>query len=228
MSTLSHHGPIEVNQRVPGAVTVLGVSGGTGSGKTTVAQNLLERVGRERISFLVQDSYYCDVDWASDPVERAQQIRSHNFDHPDAIDTELLCSHIESLRAGVGVDVPVYDFTQHRRSGRTLSVAPKPVVLVEGILLFVEPRLRALLDFKIFVDTDADVRLLRRLRRDLSERGRTLESVLAQYLGTVRPMHLEFIEPSKRYADIIVPEGGENEVAMDMVSAHVEGLLARQ
>lgn len=205
---------------------VVAVAGGTGSGKTTVARKLLERVGPERIAYLVQDSYYRDVEWPEEPKAREKATSAYNFDHPDALDLELLVEHLTELRAGRAVDVPIYDFTHHRRSAETRRVEPAPVVLLEGILIFVEPKVRALLDFKIFVDTDADVRLLRRLRRDLSERGRTLESVIDQYLRTVRPMHLEFIEPSKRYADIIVPEGGENEVAMAMVTAHLETLLA--
>ncbi len=201
-------------------VTTLGVAGGSGSGKTTVAQGLLELVGPERIAFLVQDSYYRDIEW-----ESSAQIAAHNFDHPDALDTELLVAHLEELRAGRGVDVPVYDFVTHRRSADVRRVDPRPVVLLEGILLLAEPAVRELLDFKVFVDTDADVRVLRRLERDIEERGRTVEDVVEQYLTTVRPMHLEFIEPSKRYADIIVPEGGENQVAMQMLVARVEQLL---
>ncbi|MEM1250588.1 MAG: uridine kinase [Acidobacteriota bacterium] len=202
-------------------VTVLGVAGGTGSGKTTVARGIRERVGPNRISFLVQDSYYRDIEW-----ESPEQRSAHNFDHPDSIDTPLLLEHVRALKRGEAIDVPVYDFVVHRRRQETERVEPKPVVLLEGILLFVEPALRDLLDFKIYVDTDADVRLLRRMQRDIAERGRTVEDVMAQYMSTVRPMHLEFIEPSKRYADIIVPEGGENRVAMDMVVARVEQLLA--
>jgi uridine kinase len=200
---------------------VLGLAGGTGSGKTSVAQAILTAVGRDRIAFLSQDSYYRDVAW-QDPEHQ----RRHNFDHPASIDTPLLVEHVRALREGRAVAAPVYDFVHHRRSGQTLRVAPRAVVLVEGILLFVEPDLRALLDFKIYVDTDADVRLIRRLRRDLAERGRTMESVLEQYLSTVRPMHLEFVEPSKRWADVIVPEGGENRVALGMVTARLEQLLA--
>ena len=206
------------------SVPVVAVAGGTGSGKTTVARKLLERVGPERIAYLVQDSYYRDVEWPDEPRAREKATSAYNFDHPDALDLELLVEHLTELRAGRPVDVPIYDFTHHRRREETRRVEPAPVVLLEGILIFVDAKVRELLDFKIFVDTDADVRLLRRLRRDLSERGRTLESVIDQYLRTVRPMHLEFIEPSKRYADIIVPEGGENEVAMAMVTAHLETL----
>ncbi|HVS16060.1 MAG TPA: uridine kinase [Thermoanaerobaculia bacterium] len=207
--------------RLRAPATTLGVAGGSGSGKTTVAQAILQAVGRTRIAFLVQDSYYRDIAWRSE-----EELRSHNFDHPDALDTALLVAHLQALRAGRDVEVPVYDFVEHRRRPETVRVEARPVVLIEGILLFAEPRVRELLDFKIFVDTDSDVRLVRRLRRDVEERGRSVPDVIRQYLETVRPMHLEFIEPSKRWADVIVPEGGENRVAMEMVSARVEQLLA--
>jgi len=198
----------------------LGVAGGTGSGKTTVARALLESVGTDRISFLAQDAYYKDMDWA-DP----RQLAAYNFDHPHALDNDLLVEHVRSLKSGQAVEAPVYDFVRHRRTAETVSVQPRPVLLVEGILLFVEPALRSLLDFKIFVDTAADVRFIRRLERDISERGRTLESVIHQYLHSVRPMHIEFVEPSKRWADVIVPQGGENTVALAMVQARLEQLL---
>lgn len=201
---------------------VLGVAGGTGSGKTSVAESILAAVGRERLAFLSQDSYYRDVAW-----EDEAQLHAHNFDHPASIDSPLLVTHLRALRRGEAVDVPVYDFVHHRRRAETARVEPRPVVLVEGILLFVEPAVRGLLDFKIYVDTDPDVRLVRRLRRDIADRGRTMEDVLRQYLETVRPMHLEFVEPSKRWADVIVPEGGENRVALEMVAARVEQLLTR-
>jgi uridine kinase len=178
-------------------------------------------VGEERIAFLAQDSYYKNIDWPS-----SEALLRHNFDHPDALDTELFVEHLTRLKRGEGVEVPVYDFRTHRRTLETRPVRARAVILVEGILLFVEPALRELLDFKIFVDTDADVRLLRRLRRDIEQRGRTVDDVLRQYMQTVRPMHLEFIEPSKRYADVIVPEGGENRVALEMVTARLEQLLA--
>ncbi|HXO21419.1 MAG TPA: uridine kinase [Thermoanaerobaculia bacterium] len=209
---------IEVRPRPP---CVLGVAGGTGSGKTTVARAILEAVGQDRIAFLEQDSYYRDVDWKSEA-----EILHYNFDHPAALDNDLLEHHVAALKSGHAVELPIYDFRRHRRVAQTRQVAARPVVLLEGILLFVEPSLRNLLDFKIFVDTDPDIRLIRRLRRDLAERGRTLEDVLRQYLETVRPMHLEFVEPSKRWADVILPEGGENRVALDMVVARVEQLLA--
>lgn len=199
----------------------LGVAGGTGSGKTTVARSILEAVGRSRIGFLSQDSYYKDVAWGSD-----HDLLRHNFDHPHSLDNDLLAEHIRELKAGRAVEVPVYDFVNHRRTRETQRVEPRPVILVEGILLFVEPRLRDELDFKIFVDTDADVRFIRRLQRDLRDRGRTVEDVMRQYTETVRPMHIEFVEPSKRWADVIVPEGGENRVALEMVVARLEQLLA--
>lgn len=199
----------------------LGVAGGTGSGKTTVARAILDAVGAERLAFLAQDSYYRDVAWSS-PAE----LLAHNFDHPDALDTPLLVDHLRALKAGRAVEVPVYDFVHHRRTGETVRVEPQPVVLIEGILLLAEPAIRSLLELKIFVDTDADVRLVRRLRRDMAERGRSVGDVLRQYESTVLPMHLEFVEPSKRWADVIVPEGGENRVAMEMVAARLKELVA--
>jgi uridine kinase len=202
-------------------VVALGVAGGTGSGKTTVAREILEAVGSQRIAFLAQDSYYKDIEWRGE-----EQLLRHNFDHPDALDLDLMSDHVEALKKGQRVEVPVYDFVRHRRRPETRPVEARPVLLVEGILLFIDPRMRSLLDFKIFVDTDSDVRLLRRLKRDMAERGRTVDDILRQYLETVRPMHLEFVEPSKRYADVIVPEGGRNTVALEMVVARIEQLLA--
>jgi uridine kinase len=201
---------------------VIGVAGGTGSGKTTVSRSVLDAVGEQRIAFLEQDSYYRDVDWRSEA-----ELLHHNFDHPSALDNELLVAHLAALKAGHPVEVPIYDFIRHRRTARTRRVEPQPVVMLEGILIFVEPVLRDLLDFKIYVDTDADLRLIRRLGRDMTERGRGVQDVLRQYLESVRPMHLEFVEPSKRWADVIIPEGGENRVAMEMVVARVEQLLGR-
>jgi len=202
------------------SVVALGVAGGTGSGKTTVARAILDSVGSERIAFLAQDNYYRDFEWSG-----PEAIECHNFDHPSALDTELFVEHLAALKRGEPIELPVYDFVRHRRTGRTTPIAPRPVVLVEGILLFAEPAIRELLDFKVFVDTDPDVRLVRRIRRDMSERGRSVADVLRQYMSTVRPMHLEFVEPSKRWADVIVPEGGENRVALAMVIARVEQLL---
>lgn len=199
---------------------ILGVAGGTGSGKTTVARSILDAVGQERIAFLEHDSYYRDIEWHSDA-----ELLHHNFDHPAALDNELLAAHLAAIKAGHPVEVPIYDFVRHRRTTRTRRVEPRPVVLLEGILIFAEPALRDLLDFKVYVDTDPDIRLIRRIRRDMSERGRTVQDVLRQYLETVRPMHLEFVEPSKRWADVIIPEGGENRVALEMVIARVEQLL---
>jgi len=198
----------------------LGVAGGTGSGKTTVVQAILQAVGPERISSLAQDSYYRDVDWESE-----EQLLHHNFDHPDALDHDLLSEHLRLLKSGQDVEVPIYDFVTHRRTGGTLTMPARPVIMLEGILILASARLRELLDFKIFVDTDADVRLMRRIRRDMNERGRELDGIFRQYTQTVRPMHLEFVEPSKRWADIIVPEGGQNRVALEMVIARVEQLL---
>jgi len=198
----------------------LGVAGGTGSGKTTVARKILEAVGRDRIAFLEQDSYYRDIEW-----ESPEQVERHNFDHPQSLDNELLVEHLRRLKAGHAIEVPLYDFVTHRRKVETRRVEPRPVILLEGILLFVEPELRDLLDFKVYVDTASDIRLMRRLRRDLRERGRDLDDVLRQYRDTVRPMHLEFVEPSKRWADVIIPEGGANRVALDMVVARVEKIL---
>jgi len=195
---------------------VIGVCGGTGSGKTTVVQVILERVGAERIAYIQHDSYYRDQSHL--PLEERARV---NYDHPDSLETELLVKHVRQLLAGQAVEVPIYDFTTHTRTRRTHRVEPRRVILVEGILIFAEPELRDLMDVKIYVDTDADIRFIRRLQRDIAERGRTMESVIEQYLSTVRPMHLEFVEPSKRYADVIIPEGGFNEVALDMVVARV-------
>jgi len=199
---------------------VIGIAGGSGSGKTTVAQAILQRVGPDQIAFLQHDSYYKDLSGLP-PAQRAEV----NFDHPHSLETELMIRDIASLRDGMPVEVPIYDFATHRRTHETFTVAPRRVVLVEGILVFAEAALRELFDVKIFVDTDSDLRFIRRLQRDLSERGRTTDSVIRQYLATVRPMHLEFVEPSKRYADIIIPEGGYNTAALDMVVARIEALL---
>lgn len=199
---------------------VIGIAGGSGSGKTTVAQAILQRVGSDRIAFLQHDSYYKDLSGLP-PAQRDDV----NFDHPNSLETELLIEHIAALRAGKAVEVPIYDFSTDSRTGQTFTVRPCRVIIVEGILIFTEATLRNMFDLKIFVDTDADVRLIRRLERDLKERHRTVESVIRQYQLTVRPMHLEFVEPSKRYADVIIPEGGFNTAAMDMVVARVEALL---
>ncbi|MBI1856237.1 MAG: uridine kinase [Chloroflexi bacterium] len=199
---------------------VIGIAGGSGSGKTTVAQEILNRVGPDRIAFLQHDSYYKDLSGLP-PTQRAEI----NFDHPNSLETELLIEHIGSLRDGRPVEVPIYDFSTDSRTSQTFTVAPRPVILVEGILIFTEAALRELFDVKIFVDSDADLRFIRRLQRDLAERGRTTEAVIKQYKATVRPMHLEFVEPSKRYADVIIPEGGFNSAALDMVVARIDVLL---
>lgn len=198
----------------------LGVAGGTGSGKTSVAEAILDEVGRDRIAFLAQDSYYRDIEWQDDA-----QLLHHNFDHPNALDNDLLVEHVRELKRGRPVEVPIYDFVRHVRTTETVHVDSRPVILIEGILLFVEPELRGLLDLKVYVDTAADVRLMRRVRRDIAERGRTVDDVFRQYSETVRPMHREFVEPSKRWADIIVPKGASNRVALEMVIARVEQLL---
>ena len=199
---------------------VIGIAGGSGSGKTTVVQEILNRVGADRIAYLQHDSYYKDL--AGLPPTLRINV---NFDHPYSLETELLIKHVETLRDHQSVEVPIYDFATDSRTSQTFSVAPRRVILVEGILIFAEPELRKLFDVKIYVDTDADVRFIRRLRRDITERGRSTESVIKQYESTVRPMHLEFVEPSKRYADIIIPEGGHNIAALDMVVARIESLL---
>lgn len=208
---------MERNARTP---IIIGVAGGTGSGKTTVAQAILERVGRDRIAYIQHDSYYRDQSHL--PSEERTRI---NFDHPDALETALLVQHLKELRAGHPVEVPVYDFTTHTRTSQTRRVEPRRVILVEGILIFADKALRDMMDVKIYVDTDADIRFIRRLERDIAERGRTMRSVIDQYLSTVRPMHLEFVEPSKRYADIIIPEGGFNTVALDMIIARIRAML---
>jgi uridine kinase len=200
---------------------VIGVAGGSGSGKTTVSEAILERVGRDRIAYLQHDSYYRDRSHLP-PAERANA----NFDHPDALESELLARHLHALKKGHAVAVPVYDFTTHTRQEETIPVEPRKVILVEGILIFAERSLRELMDISIYVDTDADIRFIRRLQRDITERGRTVESVIRQYMETVRPMHLEFVEPSKRYADVIVPEGGFNVAAVDMIVARIKDMMA--
>ncbi|MBN1659899.1 MAG: uridine kinase [Anaerolineae bacterium] len=200
---------------------IIGVAGGTGSGKTTVAQEILARAGAHLITFIQHDAYYRDLSHLS----RAQRAM-HNFDHPDALENSLLIAHLQALKQGRPIEMPVYDFTTHTRTDETVHIEPHRVILLEGILIFADATLRALMDVKIYVDTDSDIRFIRRLQRDIAERGRTMESVIHQYLGTVRPMHEEFVEPSKRYADVIIPEGGFNEVAMEMVAARIKSLLA--
>jgi uridine kinase len=199
---------------------VIGVAGGTGSGKTTVAKVIIDRVGANHIALLPHDAYYKDLSRLT-PAQRA----TINYDHPDSLETSLLVQHIKQLKADKSIELPVYDFKTHTRTSTTLHIEPQPVILVEGILILVEKALRDLFDVKIYVDTDPDIRFIRRLERDIAERGRTSASVIQQYLATVRPMHLEFVEPSKRYADVIIPEGGLNTVAMDLVVARIEALI---
>jgi uridine kinase len=199
---------------------VVGVAGGSGSGKTTVVGALVRGVEPDRVALLHHDSYYRNFDHLL-PEERAVV----NFDHPESLETPLLVQHLQELLEGRGVDVPVYDFTTHRRVQRTLRVEPAEVILVDGILVLAEPTLRQLMDIRIYVDTDPDLRFIRRLVRDIQERGRSLDAVVRQYIETVRPMHLDFVEPSKRYADLIVPEGGENRVAVDMLVTKVRSVL---
>jgi len=205
------------------APLVLGIAGGTGSGKTTVANVILERVGAENIALLPHDAYYKNLNDL--PVAQRALV---NFDHPDSLETGLMVEHVRALREWRAVDIPIYDFTTHARTAATRRIEPQPVILVEGILIFAEPALCGLFDVKIFVDTAPDLRFIRRLKRDILERGRTVESVIHQYETTVRPMHLEFVEPSKRHADVIIPEGGHNTVAMDMVVARIESLLDKR
>jgi len=199
---------------------VIAIAGGTGSGKTTVANVIIERVGTEHIVYLPHDAYYKDL--KNLPEAQRAQI---NFDHPNSLDTEMLIEHVRDLKAGQPIERPVYDFKTHSRTDEIIDLQAQPIVIVEGILIFVESALRNLFDVKIFVDTPPDIRFIRRLERDINERGRTAISVMQQYQETVRPMHLEFVEPSKRYADVIIPEGGFNTVALDMVVARIESLL---
>lgn len=197
----------------------IGVAGGTGSGKTTVSKHLLTRVGPTHIAVIPHDTYYKDL---SDMPRDMRNMA--NFDHPDALDTPLMIHHIQQLQRWQAAQLPVYDFVHHVRTNETQRIEPQPIILVEGILIFAEAELRRLFDIKIFVDTDADIRFIRRLKRDMAERGRTLESVIEQYEATVRPMHLKFVEPTKRHADLIIPEGGFNWVAIDMIAERIRAI----
>jgi uridine kinase len=200
---------------------IIGICGGTGSGKTTVANRILESVSASEVVFIQQDSYYRNI---TDLPLDYRHIA--NFDHPDALDNDLLVNHVRRLKAGEAVELPLYDFKTHTRMNETRHVEPKPIVIVEGILIYADPRLLEQMDIKVFVDTPDDVRFIRRLRRDLAERGRTVESVIEQYIGTVRPMHMQFVEPSKRHADVIIPEGGHNLVSIDLLSGKIRERLA--
>jgi uridine kinase len=200
-------------------IIVIGIAGGTGSGKTTITRQLVRHFGQD-VSVIYHDNYY------KAHHDLSYEERSKlNYDHPDAYDTDLMVHDLKELKKGHSVECPVYDFTIHDRSSSTLTIQPSRVIIVEGILIFASEELRNLMDIRIFVDTDADVRILRRIRRDVRERGRSLESVINQYLDTVKPMHEAFVEPSKRYADIIIPEGGQNQVAVDMVIGRVQAHL---
>jgi uridine kinase len=199
----------------------IGIAGGTGSGKSTVARRIVEGLPHENVAIIDHDSYYRD---RSDL--RYEERSQLNFDHPEALDTDLLVAHLEALHAGSAVEVPVYDFKRHAREPARRRVEPTAIVVVEGILVFVDERIRRLLDVKIFVDTDADIRVFRRIRRDLEQRGRTFQAIREQYYRTVRPMHLQFVEPSKRWADLIVPEGGENRIAIDLIVGKLRHALS--
>ena len=200
---------------------VIGVAGGSGSGKSTVSRNVAQALPNHSVAFIDMDAYY--LNYAHLPFEERRKI---NWDHPDAFDWELLLAQLTRLSSGESIEKPVYDFVAHTRSDSTVVVPPAEVVVVDGILLFVDRRIRELCDVKVFVDADADTRLIRRLRRDMVKRGRPLEEILQQYLSTVQPMHLEFVEPSKRYADVIVPRGGHNAIAIEMIVAKIERRLA--
>ena len=201
---------------------VIGVAGGSGSGKTTVVRSIVQSLGDDQVSLLEHDRYYRDRGDL-----RLEERAALNYDHPDSLETDLLVQHVQDLRRGVPVQEPVYDFARHARLPETDTIEARRAIIVEGILIFTDPALRKLMDVKVFVDADDDTRFIRRLQRDLSERGRTVASVIDQYLGTVKPMHLEFVEPSKRYADVIIPVGGHNTVAIDMLLTLIRSLAGR-
>jgi uridine kinase len=199
---------------------IIGIAGGTGSGKTTVTAKILKSLDEERVVVIQHDSYYRDL-----ATYHGLAPREINFDHPDSLETNFLVSHLRDLRDGNLIEQPIYNFTTHHRLKETRGVEPKEIIIVEGILIFVEKALRDLMDIKIFLDTDADERLIRRIRRDILERGRSVDSVMSQYMNTVKPMHLEFVEPSKHWADIIIPRGAENTVAIDMVVTKIKSMF---
>jgi len=200
---------------------IIGICGGTGSGKTTIANRILQTVSADEVLFIQQDLYYRNL--KDMPLDYRNAA---NFDHPDALDNDLLVNHLKKLNAGEPVELPIYDFRTHMRLPDTTTIEAKPIVIVEGILIFAEPRLLEQMDIKVFVDTPDDIRFIRRLRRDIAERGRTLDSVIEQYMATVRPMHNQFVEPSKRHADVIIPEGGHNLVSIDLISGKIREKLA--
>jgi uridine kinase len=204
-----------------GEPVVIGIAGGSGSGKTTVTNKIVEKLDEEKILVVQHDSYYRDI--STFGGISASDI---NFDHPDSLETPLLIRHLKELKAGRPVDRPIYDFTTHTRQRGLKRIEPKPIIFLEGILIYVEKELRDLIDTKIYVDTDADERFIRRLKRDILERGRSIDSVIHQYVSTVKPMHLEFVEPSKRWADVIIPRGGENEIGIDLVVAKIKAMIA--
>jgi uridine kinase len=202
------------------AVLTLGITGGTGSGKTTISQEVCSALGTDCAAIIHQDSYYLDRTLL--PADDRDRL---NFDHPSAFDWKLLTKQVRALREGRPIEKPMYNFHTHSRMAETSRVEARPVLIIEGILVFDDPELRSMMDIKVYVDADADVRFIRRLDRDVRERGRSLESIVDQYMSTVRPMHLQFVEPTKRYADIIIPEGGHNRVALDMIIARVRAML---
>ena len=202
---------------------IIGICGGTGSGKTTLARKIIETVGRENVILVEQDSYYRNL--GDMPLDERRQA---NFDHPDSIDSEMLMNHLKRLKSGDLIEMPIYDFKTHTRKAETEHIEPKPVVIVEGILIFSEARILDLLDVRVFVDTPDDIRFIRRLRRDITERGRTVESVIAQYFATVRPMHYEFVEPSKRHADIIIPENANTDIGIDFICSKIREEVSAQ
>lgn len=199
---------------------IIGVTGGSGSGKTTVSRAIFEQLKGHSLLMIEEDSYYND----QTNVSFEERVKT-NYDHPNAFDTDLLVSQINDLLNWKSIEKPIYDYTQHTRSQETVKVEPKEVIILEGIMVLNDPRLRDLMDIKIFVDTDDDIRIIRRIQRDMEERGRSLQSVIDQYLATVKPMYHQFIEPTKRYADIIVPEGGQNQVAIDLLVTKVRDIL---
>ncbi len=201
---------------------LIGIAGGTGSGKTLVVKTLMERLGSDRVLMIQQDAYYKDLSHL-----KLEDRTAQNFDHPDAFDEELLIGHVEELLAGNPIERPIYDYSHHLRTDKTQRQGGQEILIVEGLLVLHSRRLRELMDIKVYVDADADIRLIRRLRRDLQERGRSTESILNQYEKSVRPMHLQFVEPTKRYADIIIPEGGKNYVAIDLLQTKIESILSQ-
>jgi len=202
---------------------IIGICGGTGSGKTTIARSIVEAVGADRVVLVEQDSYYRNL--SDMPLDERHQA---NFDHPDSIDSDMLVNHIMRLKQGLQIEMPLYDFVTHTRSDQIETIHPKPVVTVEGILIFAEPRILDLLDVRVFVDTPDDVRLIRRLKRDINERGRTFERTLEQYERTIRPMHFEFVEPSKRHADVIIPESAQTDISVNLLCGLVREKLQEQ